>query len=181
LQAVFAQFSAGHDVAVKYVFTKGVVGQGFMSTVYVTAMNVGDQAETFNVTAYAGTTAIALQTVTLAKWNSTIAAFIWNTTALAKGNYSISAYAWPVPGETDTADNNMTGGWVMVAMVGDITGPNGWPDGDCDIMDMAAVSRLYGLSSSNPKYNPNYDVVYDGDIDIKDVALVSRNYGKTDP
>jgi hypothetical protein len=105
----------------------------------------------------------------------------WNTTGCPKGNYTISAYAWPVPNETDTGDNNLADSWVIVAMIGDITGPTGWPDGACDIRDVAAVSRLYGADSHDPRYNPNYDIVYDENIDIKDVALVSRNYGMNDP
>jgi parallel beta-helix repeat protein len=183
LQAVFAQFSAGHDVAVKYVFTKGVVGQGFTSTVYVTAMNVGDHAETFNVTAHAGTTAIALQTVTLAKWNSTIAAFVWNTTALAKGNYSISAYAEPVADETATSDNNFTRGWVIIATIGDITGPSGYPDGKVDARDVAGIASRYGVKITDPRYDMNWDLtgptlgLADGKIDARDVALVSSRYG----
>jgi hypothetical protein len=38
--------------------------------------------------------------------------------SFARGNYTISAYAKPVPGETDTADNNFTGGWVIVSIKG---------------------------------------------------------------
>jgi hypothetical protein len=101
--------------------------------------------------------------------------------ALTKGQYTIWAYAWPVPGETDTTDNTFTDGWVIVSMVGDITGPNGWPDGKVDIRDVAKVSRIYGALSGMPGWDPNCDINNDQKIDIKDVAAVSRQYGKIDP
>jgi hypothetical protein len=124
---------------------------------------------------------IGKQAVILQNNTFTTLTFIWNTTGFAKGNYTIWAYATPVPGETDTSDNNFTDGWVIVAMVGDITGPNGWADGQVDIRDVALVSRLYGLTSSDSGYNPNCDIDNTGEIDIKDVAIVSRNYGRTNP
>jgi parallel beta-helix repeat protein len=188
LQAVFAQFSIGHGVAVKYVFAKTVVGQGFLSAVKVTAMNVGSYTETFNVTTYAVATPIAYQTVTLAKGNSTTVAFTWKTTGFAKGNYSISACAEPVADETDTSDNNLTNGWVIVAMIGDITGPNdGYPDGKVDVRDVAGMAVRYGAKMTDPRYDVDWDItgptpgLADGRIDVRDVSLVCRNYGQHDP
>jgi hypothetical protein len=75
--------------------------------------------------------------------------FTWNTTGFAKGNYTLSAYAWPVPGETDISDNNFTGGWVFVSMVGDLTGgsANVWdfvPDGKCDGKDVSVLAKCFG-------------------------------------
>jgi len=124
---------------------------------------------------------IGTQTVTLESGASTTLTFTWNTTGFAKGNYTIWAYAWPVPGETDTTDNTFTDGWVIVSMVGDITGPTGWPDGKVDIRDVAKVSRIYGALSGMPGWDPNCDINNDQKIDIKDVAAVSRQYGKIDP
>jgi hypothetical protein len=97
---------------------------------------------------------------------------------IAYGNYTISAYAQPVLGETNIADNNFTGGWVIVSMVGDITGPDGWPDGKCDIRDVSAVARLFGVNSPNPEYKPNCDINNDWKIDIKDVSTVARHFGE---
>jgi len=107
--------------------------------------------------------------------------FAWDTTGFAKGNYTISAYAWPVLGETNTADNSLINGWVIVAMVGDITGHNGWPDGKVDMRDISLVARLFGTYKGHLNYNPNCDINCDGKIDMKDVAIVARNFGKTDP
>jgi len=53
---------------------------------------------------------------------STTLTFAWNTTGLAYGNYTISAAADTVPGETDTADNTLTNGDVMVTIPGDVNG-----------------------------------------------------------
>jgi len=126
-----------------------VVCQGFSATINVTVANQGDITETFNVTAYANVTAIQTETLTLTSGNSTTPAFTWNTTGFAKGNYTLSAYAEPVPGETNTADNNLTGGWVIVSIAGDVTGGtrNPWdfvPDGKCDGKDIALVALHFG-------------------------------------
>jgi hypothetical protein len=129
--------------------------------------------------------AIGTQTVTLESGASTTLTFTWNTTGFAKGNYTISAYAWPVPGETDTADNMLTDGFVIVAMIGDITGPNGYPDGKCDVRDVSLVARYFGQNV--PPAPPNCDItgpiigIPDGKIDVRDISLVARHFGETDP
>jgi parallel beta-helix repeat protein len=172
------------DIAVNVVTpSKTVVGQGCSLNINVTAANQGARTETFNVTLYANTTSITTQTVTLTSGNSTTITFTWNTTGFAKGNYTISAYAWPVLGETDTADNTLPDGWVVVAMVGDITGPSGWPDGKVDmIYDIRTVAKLFGAAPPDPRYNPNYDINGDGVIDmINDIRTVAKQFGKTDP
>jgi len=111
----------------------------------LTVENQGTYTEIFNVTAYANTTIIdTLVNITLTGGNSTIGTFTWNTSGFAKGNYTISAVADTVIGETDMLDNNRTDGWVIVAMIGDITGPEGVPDGECDIRDIALVAKAYG-------------------------------------
>jgi hypothetical protein len=143
--------------------------------------NEGNFTETLNVTAYAGTTAIGTITATVANGSSATVTLTWYTTGFAKGNYTISAYAWPVKGEIDMTDNKLAGGWVIVAMVGDLTGIKGWPDGKVDMRDVARVARLFGVPSYSPKYEPNCDIIYDGKIDMKDVAAVAKNFGKVDP
>jgi hypothetical protein len=107
--------------------------------------------------------------------------FTWNIVGFFKGNYTMLAYAWPVRGEIDMANNKLAGGWVIVAMVGDLTGINSWPDGRVDMRDVAKVARLFGISLPNPRYDPNCDIYYDGKIDMRDVAVPARNFGKIDP
>ncbi len=66
-------------------------------------------------------------------------------------------------------------------LAGDITGAGGKPDGKVDVRDVALVASLYGVSSSDPRYNAKADIVNDGKIDVRDVSLVSASYGaKTD-
>ncbi len=56
----------------------------------------------------------------LAAGNSATITFAWNTTGFAYGSYVLSAYALPVTDETNTANNNCTGGWVTIS-------PGGFP------------------------------------------------------
>ncbi len=177
-----------HDVAVQdAVPSKSVVGEGFPVYINVTLLNKGTFLETFNVSvSYDGFPVILPNgedhvTVILAAQDSTITAFTWNTTTTPKGDYTLSAYATPVPDETDVANNNFTDGHVIVAMIGDIYGPNGLPDGKVDIRDVAAVAKHFGVDYPDPEYNPNFDVVYDLKIDIKDIATVARHFGEIDP
>jgi hypothetical protein len=171
-----------HDVGVSNVISyKTVIGQGYAGNITVTTENLGTFTETFNLTLYVNAAYIASQNVTVSSGNSVNVTLTWDTTGFAYGNYTISAYAWPVPGETNTANNNCTGGWVVVALVGDVTGPNGVPDGKVDIRDVHYIAMYYGTTMSSPNWNPNADINNDGKIDIRDVHIAAANYGKTDP
>ena len=89
-----------------------------------------------------------------------------------------------MPGEIDIQDNNFTGGCVIVSIVGDITGPNGWPDGKVDVRDISYVAKCFGTRPSSTLWDPNADItgptpgVPDGKIDIKDISLIAKNFGK---
>ncbi len=185
--------SSGHDIAIRNVSpSKTVVGQSFPINVSITVKNYGSFTENFNVTTCYNHTAIALpdgknySTIILDSGESSILTITWNTTNVAKGNYTIIATASPVPEETDTSDNNKTG-WTIISMIGDITGPDGWPDGKVDMRDVAAEANLFGVQSEDPRYIVNRDItgairgVPDGKIDMRDVAVPARNFGKTDP
>jgi hypothetical protein len=148
----------------------------------VTVANQGNYTETFNVTAYANTTAIQTLNVTnLPPGNSTTVTFTWNTAGFAKGNYTISANATVLPGETDVADNTFTDGWVIVSMVGDVSGPDGWPDGLVDIDDVILIAIAFGSLRGDPRYHPNIDLNDDGLIDIDDVIIPAIHFGEIDP
>jgi len=176
-----------HDVSVISVKPlKAVVGQGWAISINATVQDIGDYAESFNVTAYANATIIGSENITLPAGDSTTVTLSWNTTGSAKGNHTTSAYAWPVPGETDTADNNFTGGWVIVSMAGDLTGgtPNPWnfvPDGKVDGKDIAIVALCFGSAPGCQSpwiWNPNSDVNNDAKVDGKDIALVALHFGE---
>ena len=178
------------DIAVTgLTLGKTVIGQGYSGLVNVTFENLGNKIEGFNATVYANSTFILSEQTMLGMTNCTLS-FLWNTTGFAYGNYTMSAYALPAPGETNSVNNNFTGGWVIVSMVGDITGPNGWPDGKVDMRDLAIVARAFGSDGANYLYpgsppssnwNPNADINGDGTVNMKDIALVARNFGQHYP
>ncbi|MGD0029356.1 MAG: hypothetical protein ABSC91_10510 [Candidatus Bathyarchaeia archaeon] len=179
-----------HDIAVTNVDVKTVVCQGYGLNISSTVKNLGLYTETFNVTAYANITVISIPlNVTLTSGNSRTVTFTWDTTGFAKGNYTISAYAWPVSNETDTSDNNFTGGSAVVSMVGDLTGGsvNVWdfvPDGKCNGKDLSVVAKCFGSypGCSPPLiWNANCDLNNDGRVDGKDIATVAKHFGQVDP
>lgn len=144
-----------HDAAVSNVTVpKNVTGQGVMLHVNVTLANHGEYSETLNITVYANqTVATTLANITLANGNSIIAVLSWNTTGLAYGNYTISAYVWPVTEEMNTADNNMTGGWMIVTMPGDIDG-----NFRVQLQDLVLLAQAYGSRLGDANWNPNADL-----------------------
>jgi subtilase family serine protease len=175
------------DVAVTdFASSKTVVFQGCSMNVTVTVANLGGLAEDFSVTVYANTTPINTQSFSLISGSNETRAFMCNT-GLAYGNYTLKAAADLVSGDTNTTNNNCTGGWVFVAGVGDLTGgtPNPYdfvPNGKVLIDDVAVVSKCF--AQHVPPAPTNCDVsgptvgVPDGKILIDDVALVSHQYGQ---
>jgi general secretion pathway protein D len=178
-----------HDIAVTNVTPlKTVVCQEYNCRINVTVTNEGSFPETFDLTLYAETmppgTPIGTVTVSnLLNGTTRTITFTWNTAGFAKGNYTLWAYAWPVLGETHMADNTLTDSWIIVSMVGDITGPDGWPDGKCDMLyDIRSVAKLFGVSYPDPKYVANYDINDDGQIDmLNDIRTVAKHFGDIDP
>lgn len=198
---IYFEFNlSSHEITIQYAianiaiasvdFSKTVVGQGYSMLVDVTTANQGEFTETFNVTAYANTTVIVSENVTLPAGNSSTVTFTWDTSGFGYGNYTVSAYVWPVQGETYTSDNTFTDGTVIISHVGDITG-----DSKCDIQDLARVSAAYGsLRVNDPSdsrygqywhpatcstcpHTPNADITNDGKVDIADLARTSGNFG----
>ncbi len=107
-----------------YIYSPNV----YSVSIEITVENQGDFDETFDVTAkYDDNKTIqTILNVNLTAHTSTTVTFTWDTRGVAIGNYTISAMADTVPGETDTADNNCTDGWVVVTWLGDT-------DGDFDV------------------------------------------------
>lgn len=48
-----------------------------------------------------------------------------------------------------------------------------------DIKDIAYVAKRFGLSPSDPIWDPNADLNNDGKVDIKDVALAAKYFRLT--
>jgi hypothetical protein len=161
-----------HQINMESLASKTVVGKGCDGSVIVTVVNSGNYTENFNVTAYANTTTIGTQLVTLASGNSTTITFTWNTSGFAKGSYTIWAYAWPVAGETYTEDNTLIDGTVLVSIAGDVNG-----DRLVDISDLViTVGTIPSSPTINPEqWNPNADINNDGVCDVSDLVICVGN------
>ena len=180
------------DIAAENVFlSKTVVCQNHSMLINLTVENHGDFTETFNVTIYANTSVIYTQlNITLTSSNSRIIGFIWNTSSYHGplvapiGNYTITALAETIPGEMDVVNNDCTGGWVIVSIVGDVTGPEDWPDDQCDMRDVGKVARMFDVAPAHTTWDPNCDItgeiagLPDNEIDMRDVSLVARHFGE---
>jgi hypothetical protein len=174
LDAVFRQLNPGHDVAVKWITSKTIVGQGYRASINVTAINIGSFTETFNISVFVNWTSVALHEATLGSGVATTMVFTWNTTGFAKDNYTINAIADTVPGETDTADNTLVGGTVFVGVPGDVNG-----NGKVDVVDLLMVAKAFGTNSHSPSWDPNMDVDCNNKADVIDMLITAKNYSKT--
>ena len=166
-----------HDVGITNIdkgTLKTVAWFGSKLNISVYVMNYGDNSEVFNVTAYVNTTVINEMTnFALASRDSTVLNITWDTISFANGNYSISAAAEILPGETYTADNNMTGGMVLVTLVGDVNG-----DRKVRVDDILAVATAFGSNWGEPKYSPNLDINDDLKIRVDDVLAAATHFGQ---
>jgi len=153
-----------------------VVGQGYNLNITATLQNNGDTAETFNVTAYADDTPIQTEEITLMNGSSTAATFVWNTTSFAYGNYTISAYATPVPDQTNTTNNSILGGSVLVTIPGDLNG-----DFTVGLSDLVILAKAYGSTPGSPNWNPNADIEGTGVVGLSDLVILAQHYGQHYP
>jgi len=113
--------SPRHDVGVFDVTAyPALVLNGSELNVDLTASNLGDYSEAFNVTVLANETAIARREVSLPELQSTPLAVAWNTSGFELGNYTLSATADAVPEEVNLSDNLCTDGQVTVRGPGDV-------------------------------------------------------------
>ncbi|UCE29502.1 MAG: hypothetical protein JSV85_01900 [Candidatus Bathyarchaeota archaeon] len=164
-----------HDVAVADIaLSKTIVGQGYNVEINVTVTNQGDFSETFGVWLSLHIWPNYVGQATLSPGEALILTYTWNTTAYDYGDYIISAYAEQVSGETDTDDNLLMDGSVLVTIPGDVDG-----DHDVDIFDIVAIQSAYGAHYGDPNYDPNYDINGNGDVDIYDVVIAAGNYGQS--
>lgn len=171
----FVNTIATRNIAVTDVVPlKTVVGEGQQCTINVTLLNEGIFNETFNVTLFASGTLIETQQViALHNGTATTLTFTWNITDSTKGNYTMSATAGPLVGETSTADNTLTCGWIIVTIPGDVDG-----DRDVDIFDIVHIAGDYGKPPP-PLTDPNCDIDGDGDADIFDIVAACSHYGES--
>lgn len=168
---------ATHNVtATNILSTKTVIGQGFGDNLTVQVADTGDYDETFNVSAYANSTVIGTEQVSLNATEQTSLTFSWNTTDLAYGNYTLSGYAWLVPDETSTTDNNFTGVTVKLTLPGDING-----DFSVSPADLVILTNAYGSKPGDTKWNPNADINGNNAVDLTDLVIMANHYGQQLP
>jgi hypothetical protein len=159
---------------------KTVIGQGYGGNVAVTAQNLGDLTQNFNVTIYANLTFTGALNFDLTSGSTASKLFVWNTTGFAYGNYTLKAAADIVPEETDIANNNYTCPVpVHVGVPGDISGPTqGVYDGICNMRDIQFLILLFNTMPSSPNWKPNADVNNNGAVNMRDIQIAILNFGK---
>jgi len=164
------------DVAVTNVVPeRSWAYQTWKVNITVTAKNLGNISETFDVNAtyddhLIGTkTVINLPASSEISWN-----FTWNTASVTPGNYILKGVAELVPFEYNPANNVYIDGAIQIRLLGDTNG-----DGKVDIKDLAFIALGFGSYVGHPRYNPDADLNQDGRIDIKDLAACAKNFGKS--
>lgn len=151
------------------------VYQGRLVYINVTAKNLGNQPESFNVKLYYDTWLIGTQYVTALSPDAEVTlSFAWNTSLVEPGiAYSITAEATILPYETNTYDNIYIDGTVMVRFLGDIDGSN-----SVDMMDLREIAQAFASYPGHPRWNPDADLNEDNYIDMIDLRLAAKNFGK---
>jgi hypothetical protein len=166
-----------HDIALtNLILCKTVVGQGLTVKVNVSILNQGNFTETFNVTVYANTDSVGMETITLASGRSKTVTFIWNTAGFAKSVYTIHGVGDILAKETDTEDNEIINGTVTVSIPGDVDGNH-----EVDIFDVTAICICYDSKLGYTDYRSNCDTDDSGVIDIFDVTTACITYGQKYP
>jgi hypothetical protein len=166
-----------HDVAVVQVsLSDSWAFPGWLVNINVTALNMGDFTESFDVNAYYNTTLIGTVHVsTLAPGSSYIAQFILDTTSLLPCHtQTISGEATIVPYEFNATNNVLVDGGLIIRLLGDFNG-----DGKVDLRDVYRVQQAFGSYPGHPRWDPVCDVIRDGKVDLRDIYAVYRNYGKS--
>jgi len=175
-------FTQIRDVAITNVTTSRTWAyQGVPMNVTVTAKNIGDVDESFNVMAFYNTSLLGnVSIVDLAPGAEVVKVFIWNTTGLTPcNNFTISGQVSIVPFEFNTTNNVFVDGLVSIRFVGDING-----DGKVDMKDVGMAGAAFGTRPGEPRWNPDADItgptplVPDGVVDMRDVAMIAKNFGK---
>ena len=102
----YCYLNVSHDVTIVNVEASPMMASiGNPVNINVTVQDVGAFNETFNVTVYAGSQTIRMDSISLSSGSSANLLFTWDTTGYAKGDYAIIASASVVQGEVNIANN----------------------------------------------------------------------------
>ncbi len=172
-----SEAGALRDVAIKSVSTSiNETFKGYSIQIFVTAVNLGNVPETFNVTAYYNNNVIGTQSITnLLPGEEKLLTYTLNTNNMELYvNYTLWAASTPVPGETHLDNNVYIDGIVKIKIVGDING-----DKTVDIFDIISVGNAFSAQPTDPTWNPKVDINQDGIIDVFDLVIVALHFGET--
>ncbi len=176
-------FTVIRDVAITNVIpSRNWTFPGMPVNINVTAKNIGEITESFNVKAYYDTNLIgSYPVIDLPPDTEITIMFTWNTSNLAPCvNYTITGEATTVPYEYNTTDNTLADGTVEIRLLGDLNG-----DGKVDMKDIAIAAKAFGSYPGHSRWDPAADVtgpeylVPDEKVDMRDIAVISRNFGNT--
>jgi len=82
-----------------------------------------------------------------------------------------------VTGETETADNNSTGVFIYVAILGDVDG-----SGKVNMLDLYNIALHYGRHAPYGSPNiANCDIDDNGVINMLDLYTAATHYGQAEP
>ncbi len=157
--------------------------------VNITVKNEGNYIESFTVSAYlqnaTGNYTIGTQQVNnLAPGATTNVTFSFPVPTLPGypnnrraawpyPTYTVWANASVVPGETDTADNQLFDGLIKVKWPGDVTG-----DGHVSLSDLVKLAKAwYKNCRDNPsEYNYLCDFDMNGEVKLPDLVFLAKNW-----
>jgi len=176
LMSVSANPDDVHDVAIVGVEVSQTTAiPGEIVSINVTAKNLGNVTESFDVEVYANETKIDTRTVTsLEPGNETTLTFEWNTTELEPCHlYKITANATVVPGDINMTNNFFEDGLVKILYKTDLNG-----DCEVDMWDIALAAQAFGAFPGHSRWNPIADLNDDNMVDLKDLGTIARDFGK---
>jgi hypothetical protein len=161
------------DPSVHAAFSKTIIGQGYSLLINLSAANPCDIPQTINVAAYANTTQVEKQTLTIPDGTSTTLAFLWNTTGFHRGIYAISAGMTVAIGATALPDTVHADGWVTVTTPGDVNG-----DFKVGLQDLTILAQAYKSNASSSNWNPNADIDGNGIVSLTDLTILAIHFGQ---
>jgi PKD repeat protein len=97
------------------------------------------------------------------------------------GNFAVKLTVIDADGRTDTKSHIIE--VINMTLIGDITGPEGVPDGRVDMRDISFAAIRFGAEIGDPNYDPRADItgptylVPDGIINMRDISLIATHFG----
>jgi parallel beta-helix repeat protein len=172
----------GVDVAVLEVnLSKMAVGQGDITRIYVTVKSQGfvvtGYREQMNLSLIADDQLMCFEPFCAVAGEVLTITFTWNTTGFAKGNYTTRAFLEPLSNETETHDNLLEDGNIVVVIPGDVSA-----SGVVNMIDLYFIS--WNFAKSQPYASlliANCDIDDNGIINMLDLYIAALHFGETDP